>query len=248
MSHTLFISDLHLCPTRPVVSHSFFRFLQETAPASDALYILGDLFEYWIGDDDMGAGLNAEVVNALRSLSDGGTPVFFMHGNRDFLVGDAFAKAAGLTLLPDPTQLELHGHRVLLLHGDTLCTDDLEYQEFRKMVRNPTWQHDFLSQPLERRRLQVEEMRRRSEASKREKPMEIMDVSSVAVAETLRLFAYPSLLIHGHTHRPARHESMIDGHACVRRVLPDWHENGAPYLRLGGQKDEECFLPARQLQ
>lgn len=204
----------------------FFSFLRETATAADALYILGDLFEYWIGDDDMETGMNAEVVAALRGLTDSGTPVFFMHGNRDFLIGDAFARAARLSLLPDPILIELHGQRVLLMHGDTLCTDDVEYQRFRKLVRDPAWQSDFLARPLDQRRREVEDMRRRSEASKREKSMAIMDVSPDAVAETLRIFAYPPLLIHGHTHRPARHQIAIDGHQCERIVLADWHDTG----------------------
>jgi UDP-2,3-diacylglucosamine hydrolase len=225
MSHTLFISDLHLCPSRPVVNEMFFRFLRTHAPKADALYILGDLFEYWIGDDDMDTGLNAEVVAALRALSDAGTPVQFMHGNRDFLIGERFAEASGVQLLADPTLVELHGKRVLLMHGDTLCTDDVEYQRFRTMVRSPEWQSAFLARPLDERRREVEEMRRRSEASKREKPMAIMDVSQSAVEQTLRIFAYPPLLIHGHTHRPGQHAVVVDGHACVRRVLSDWHDD-----------------------
>lgn len=242
MRHTLFISDLHLCPSRPAVSAAFFRFLREVAPAADALYILGDLFEYWIGDDDLDCGVNADVVSALRTLSDDGTPIFFMHGNRDFLIGDAFARSAGLTLLRDPTQIELHGRHVLLMHGDTLCTDDADYQQFRRLVRDPVWQSEFLARPLEQRRREVEDMRRRSEASKREKPMAIMDVSAEAVAETLRVFAYPPLLIHGHTHRPARHVLNLEGHACVRRVLADWHEGRFPFVRLDDQQDHEIVL------
>ncbi|MDX2217854.1 MAG: UDP-2,3-diacylglucosamine diphosphatase [Burkholderiales bacterium] len=229
MNPTLFISDLHLCPSRPAVNTRFLRFLSDEAPQAEALYILGDLFEYWIGDDDRANGLNAEVVNALRALSDKGTRVFFMHGNRDFLIGGEFAEVAGLTLLPDPTVLELHGQRVLLMHGDTLCTDDTDYQRFRVMVRDPAWQSAFLARPLADRRTEVEGMRRRSEASKREKPMAIMDVSTRAVEEVLRIFAYPPFLIHGHTHRPARHAISVDGRACTRLVLPDWHEQSQPH-------------------
>lgn len=223
MKPTLFISDLHLCPSRPAVNALFMRFLSEQAAKADALYILGDLFEYWIGDDDMASGLNAEVAAALRALTAGGTRAFFMHGNRDFLVGTAFAEATGVTLLPDPTVIELHGQRVLLMHGDTLCTDDTDYQRFRAMVRDPAWQAAFLARPLEVRRAEVEEMRRRSEASKRAKPMAIMDVAQRAVEDVLRIFAYPPLLIHGHTHRPARHEIVADGHTTTRIVLADWH-------------------------
>lgn len=242
MSHTLFISDLHLCPSRPAVNEIFFRFLRETAPAADSLYILGDLFEYWIGDDDMENGLNAEVVNALRALSTRGTHVFFMHGNRDFLIGPAFADAAGLTLLPDPTLIELHGQRVLLMHGDTLCTDDIDYQRFRALVRDPAWQANFLARPLADRRTEVEEMRRRSEDSKLKKPTAIMDVSPRAVEETLRLFSYPPLLIHGHTHRPGRHVVIVDGHSCTRRVLADWHESHVSILHLDPQSAREVSL------
>lgn len=239
MSHTLFISDLHLCPSRPVVSAAFFRFLERDAVQADALYILGDLFEYWIGDDDLGEGLNAEVVAALRVLSNGGMPVFFMHGNRDFLIGEHFAEAAGLSLLIDPTLIELYGKRVLLMHGDTLCTDDTAYQSFRQLVRKPSWQSEFLAKPLNTRRLEVEDMRRQSEASKRIKPMAIMDVSPDAVVEALRIFAYPPLLIHGHTHRPARHELTVDGHDGTRRVLADWHDDRMMVLRLDSDGDTE---------
>ncbi len=239
MTHTLFISDLHLCPSRPAVNAAFFRFLERDAVKAEALYILGDLFEYWIGDDDMGEGLNADVVAALRALSDGGTAVFFMHGNRDFLIGQRFCEDAGVVLLDDPTLIELHDKSVLLMHGDTLCTEDTAYQAFRQMVRAPSWQSEFLAKPLTTRRLDVEAMRRQSEASKRTKPMAIMDVSSDAVAESLRIFAYPPLLIHGHTHRPARHEVSVDGHECIRRVLSDWHEDRAMILRLDSDGDTE---------
>ncbi|MBL8518042.1 MAG: UDP-2,3-diacylglucosamine diphosphatase [Betaproteobacteria bacterium] len=233
MSHTLFISDLHLCPTRPAVNELFFHFLRAEAPKADALYILGDLFEYWIGDDDMETGLNAEVVVSLRALSDSGTPVYFMHGNRDFLIGERFAEATDIRLLADPTLVELHGKRVLLMHGDTLCADDVDYQRFRTTVRSPEWQSAFLARPLEERRKEVEEMRRRSEASKREKPMAIMDVSLSTIEAALRIFAYPPLLIHGHTHRPGRHRVELDGHECTRIVLADWNESGAKFMRLG---------------
>lgn len=210
----------------------FFRFLENEARAAESLFILGDLFEYWIGDDDMESGLNAEVVRALGSLSDHGTRVHFMHGNRDFLVGERVAKAAGMSLLTDPTLIPLHGVNMLLMHGDTLCTDDFDYQAFRQQVRSPAWQHAFLARPLEARRAEVENMRQRSEESKRVKPMAIMDVSQAAVESSLRIFDYPPLLIHGHTHRPARHECRVDGHRCVRQVLADWHEDRATCLRV----------------
>ena len=239
MSHTLFISDLHLCPSRPAVNAAFFRFLERDAVEAEAIYILGDLFEYWIGDDDMYEGLNRDVVSALKKLSNSGTRICLMHGNRDFLIGQRFCEKAGTVLLTDPTLLELYGKRVLLMHGDTLCTEDTAYQAFRQMVRAPSWQSEFLAKPLTTRRLDVEAMRRQSEASKRTKPMAIMDVSADAVAEVLRIFAYPPLLIHGHTHRPARHELNIDGHECIRRVLADWHDDRAMILRLDADGDTE---------
>jgi UDP-2,3-diacylglucosamine hydrolase len=155
--------------------------------------------------------------------------VLFMHGNRDFLVGRAFAQRCGADLVRDPTLIDLYGTRTLLLHGDTLCTDDIDYQEFRARARDPAYQASFLEQPLAARRARAREMRKQSEASKRAKAAEIMDVSTAAVEQALREHGYPRL-IHGHTHRPARHVHLVDGRACERWVLNDWYERGG-YLR-----------------
>jgi UDP-2,3-diacylglucosamine hydrolase len=225
----LFISDLHLCPSRPQVSRHFFDFLAGPARQAESLHILGDLFEYWAGDDDLDDPFNAEVCSALHALSSAGVPLFFMAGNRDFLAGGGFARAAGLTLLPDPTLLEAAGVTTLLMHGDTLCTDDAAYQDFRAEVRSPEWRQAFLALPLARRKAQIEALRQESEAQKRGKPMEIMDVNPDAVLRTLT-FHRCRRLIHGHTHRPALHRLELDGSACERWVLPDWHDKGGGYL------------------
>ncbi|MEK7436209.1 MAG: UDP-2,3-diacylglucosamine diphosphatase [Pseudomonadota bacterium] len=223
---TLFVSDLHLCSGRPQSNRGFFRFLEREASSARALYILGDLFEYWIGDDDLDDRFNTTVVAALARLVAGGVPVSLMHGNRDFLIGDAFAQASGVTLLPDPAQIDLYGRTVLLMHGDTLCTLDLEYQAFRREARSRTWIDSLLRQPLAERKAAVEALRRRSEQEKRSKSAEIMDVAPAEVEAVLRRHGYP-LLIHGHTHRPARHVHTVDGHRCERWVLADWYQGGS---------------------
>lgn len=229
MPHSLFIADLHLCSTRPQITRLFEGFLGEVAPQAEALYILGDLFEYWAGDDDLADPFNARIVRLLRATADRGTRVHVMHGNRDFLLGDLFMQDAGASLLPDPTLVDLYGTPSLLMHGDTLCTDDRDYQRFRDMVRAPQWQATFLAKPLAQRKAQIEELRRRSETEKSLKAADIMDVNPEAVADQLRAQHYPRL-IHGHTHRPARHEHRIDGMLCERWVLPDWYQTGG-YLR-----------------
>jgi UDP-2,3-diacylglucosamine hydrolase len=222
---TLFISDLHLCPSRPAITRLFQDFLSGPARAAEALYILGDLFEYWAGDDDLGDPFNAAVCAALRSLSDAGVPITFMAGNRDFLAGEGFARAAGLRLLPEPALIDLAGTATLLLHGDTLCTDDTAYLAFRAEVRSPEWRQAFLALPLAQRKAQIEALRRESEAQKRSKPMEIMDVTPDAVLQGLT-FHRCTRLIHGHTHRPAHHVLEAAGRPCERWVLPDWYEKG----------------------
>jgi len=223
---TLFISDLHLCADRPQSNRSFFSFLENEARNARALYILGDLFEYWIGDDDLDDPFNATVVAALARLVDGGVPVFLMHGNRDFVIGEAFARASRVTLLPDPTLCNLYGQAVLLMHGDTLCTLDLEYQAFRREARSQTWISGFLQRPLAERKAMALALRKKSEQEKRGKPAEIMDVAPAEVQATLRRHGYP-LLIHGHTHRPARHLHTVDGRTCERWVLADWYKSGS---------------------
>lgn len=228
-AHSLFISDLHLCDSRPEISRLFFDFLQNTAIHADALYILGDLFEYWLGDDTLDGPLNQQVSLALRQLADSGAAVYFMHGNRDFLIATQFADACHAQLLTDPSLVDLYGTPTLLMHGDTLCTDDVSYLAFRAQVRDPQWQNQFLAQPLAARISIAQQARAQSESSKQEKATEIMDVNTVAVHETLRQHGYPRL-IHGHTHRPAQHHIDIDDHHCQRWVLPDWYDKGG-YLR-----------------
>ncbi|MFA6178655.1 MAG: UDP-2,3-diacylglucosamine diphosphatase [Candidatus Methylopumilus sp.] len=226
-SYSLFISDLHLCSSRPGITQQFLTFLSTSAPQADALYVLGDLFEYWAGDDDLGDTHHQAIVAAFKTLRDTGTAIYFMHGNRDFLIAQKFAQAAGMQILDDPTLLKLYGHQVLLSHGDALCTDDTSYQQFRQQVRNPAWQKSFLEQPLSARKAQIEALRQRSENEKSQKSLAIMDVNAEAVTAIMREHHYPQFLIHGHTHRPARHLLSVDGHSCQRWVLGDWYEQGS---------------------
>ena len=226
MPHTLFISDLHLSPDTPDATAALLRFLRETAPAADALYVLGDLFEYWIGDEGLAQPFAQEVARAFRALVNSGVPVHFMHGNRDFLIGERFAVASGMKLLTDPTVVDLYGMPTLLMHGDSLCIDDVEYQKFRAMVRNAAWQQAFLAKPLDERIRMAREVRGKSEQSKRVKDMTIMDVAPTAVDDAFRAHNY-ARLIHGHTHRPARHEHKVDGRGCERWVLADWYDHGS---------------------
>ena len=238
--HTLFVSDLHLSAERPHINQQFFNFARTIAPGADAWDVLGDLFEYWLGDDDLGDPLNAAVADALESLSARGMPVRLMHGNRDLLIGRAFAHRCGAQLIEDPLLIELYGVRTLIMHGDTLCTDDVEYQTFRAYARDPTNQARFLAQPLAARREEMLGLRSRSEQSKQTKPAEIMDVSTQAVEQVLREYRYPRL-IHGHTHRPARHVHVVDGRNCERWVLNDWYVRGG-YLRCDTNGCAPFFL------
>ena len=226
MPASFFISDLHLAAQRPVSTETLLTFLSESAPRAEQLFILGDLFEYWIGDESLDEPMPAQVSRALRELADKGTAVFFMHGNRDFLVGERFAQAAGLQLLPDPFVTSLYGADTLLMHGDTLCTDDTEYLEFRKMVRDPAWQAAFLAKPVAERIELARSVRAESEQAKQTKSMTIMDVSTPTVESVLREHNYPRL-IHGHTHRPATHHHVVDGRTCERIVLADWYARGS---------------------
>jgi UDP-2,3-diacylglucosamine hydrolase len=219
---SLFIADLHLCESRPAVTRQFYEFLRNVACHADALYILGDLFEAWVGDDDLASPLHAETASHLHKLSGSGVPVFFMHGNRDFLLARRYADLAGMALIADPSVIDLYGVPTLLVHGDTLCTDDIAYLAFRGQVRNPDWQRNFLAQPLAARKAMAQQARAQSEAAKQGKSDEIMDVNAEEVERVLRSHAYPRL-IHGHTHRPARHAHQVDGHDCERWVLPDWY-------------------------
>lgn len=229
MNHTLLISDLHLATERPHINEQFFTFVRDIAPAAQALYVLGDLFEYWIGDDDHDDPLNDAVAHALATLAARGTRIHFMQGNRDVLISADFVARCGAALIADPAVTDLHGKRTLLMHGDTLCTDDLEYQKFRVYAHDAENQRKFLAQPLQVRREQMLGMRAQSEQVKKVKSVEIMDVSPAAVEAALRSHGYPRL-IHGHTHRPARHTHSVDGCACERWVLADWYARGS-YLR-----------------
>jgi UDP-2,3-diacylglucosamine hydrolase len=232
----LFVSDLHLAPERPAEADAFRGLLRGPARDAAALYILGDLFEYWLGDDDP-EPFNAGILDAIGALSSSGVPVWFMHGNRDFLLGRRAAARAGMTLLHDPTLVDLFGVPTLLMHGDTLCTDDVAYQRFRAKVRNPAYIRLFLLLPLAVRRRVGLALRGRSEQAKQDKPAAIMDVSPAAVEQALRTYGYPRL-IHGHTHRPARHVHELEGQRCERLVLSDWFGRGA-YLAVSPGGAEE---------
>ena len=230
----LFISDLHLAGERPETSQQFFRFLQEEAPRADALYVLGDLFEYWAGDDELkdaaGDPLAAQVAQGFRRLIDAGVPVHFMHGNRDFLASGGFLTASGAQFLQDPSVVHAGGERVALLHGDTLCTDDSAYQAWRLTARSADFQRDFLAKPLGERHALIGGMRDKSKQVTAATPAEIMDVNPDAVRDAFRRLGVRRM-IHGHTHRPARHEIEVDGARCERWVLPDWYGRGG-YLAL----------------
>ncbi|MDW2982208.1 MAG: UDP-2,3-diacylglucosamine diphosphatase [Rhodanobacter sp.] len=223
---TLFIADLHLDASRPQITALFERYLAGSEVRhADALYILGDLVEAWIGDDD-DAELPARIATATRAVRDAGVPVYFMAGNRDFLLGPAFAAHAGLSLLDDGTVHDIQGRRTLLMHGDVLCTDDLAYQAVRRQVRTPAWQAQILAMPLPARRAFAAKAREDSKAHTGSTMESIMDVNGAAVAEAMRK-AQVTRLIHGHTHRPAVHDFRLDGAAAQRIVLGDWYEHGS---------------------
>lgn len=224
MSATFFVSDLHLQASRPDLTDIFLRFLRAEARQADALYVLGDLFESWIGDDDDTA-LALDVQRALRDLTDAGVPCRFMPGNRDFLVGARFADATGVAILGDEAVVDLHGTPTLLLHGDTLCTDDVAYLKVRAMFHDPAWQAQFLAQPLVARRAFAESARAQSREHTSAMAGDIMDVTPAAVAAQFHKHGV-ARMIHGHTHRPARHDLVVDDRACERWVLADWREHG----------------------
>ena len=198
--------------------------------------MLGDLFNAWPGDDDSGDPFNASVIDAFRLLSDRGIPVFFQHGNRDFLLGSRFAQSTGGTLLAEEVVVDIEGTPTLLMHGDQLCTDDVGYQQFRAQVRNPQWQQMVLEQPLAMRKALAKEMREGSDSSKAGKSMKIMDVNADAVSQAFHRHGV-SRMIHGHTHRPARHVVTVDGRERERIVLPDWRDSGA-YVLVDGERIE----------
>ena len=221
----LFVSDLHLDDARPRLVEAFENLLATQTADVQALYILGDLFESYIGDDD-DATLNARVARATRKVSDAGVAVYFMHGNRDFLLDREFAERAGMTLLDDPAVIDLSDERVLLMHGDTLCTDDAAYLQFRKLVRDPDWQRAFLAKPLTERRAFAAQARGESRKHTASAKPEIMDVNQAAVEAAMRAHGVRRL-IHGHTHRPATHHFQLDGIKAERIVLGDWYEQSS---------------------
>ena len=239
---TLFISDIHLCAQRPDMTAALVRFLERDAPKADALYVLGDLFEFWIGDDDPNP-LHSQVAEAFLALSRQDVPIYFIHGNRDFLLGKAFAKRVGMTLLGDPCVIDLYGERVLLSHGDLLCTLDEGYQKFRRITQQKWLRWLFLRLPLARRQAIACKMRGQSQMENAGKPQTIMDVTPAAVDALLRQHGC-QLLIHGHTHRPAVHDFMLDGKPARRIVLGDWFEQGSVLsCSPQGQRLESRPLP-----
>ena len=230
MTHTLFISDLHLPVEASPLRDAFARFLAGPARAASAVYILGDLFEVWIGDD---AGLREYSVEraCLRALTGAGVPVYFQHGNRDFLIGQDFAAATGVQVLADPLVLDLHGTPTLVSHGDLFCTDDAGYQRWRRLSRRPSVQAAYRALPLAWRERIAGGIRSHSDEGKQYKPAEIMDVNDAAIRAAFRRHGV-TRMIHGHTHRPAEHDYDVDGRACRRWVLADWHPGRCEALQV----------------
>ncbi|NIB43715.1 UDP-2,3-diacylglucosamine diphosphatase [Pseudomaricurvus alkylphenolicus] len=220
---TLFISDLHLDASRPDVTSAFVRFMEIQAPGAESLYILGDFFEVWIGDDDR-SEFNQLIVRQLRQYTDSGGNLFMMVGNRDFLMGEDFAAECGAQLLADPTVIDLYGRPTLLTHGDSLCTKDTEYMAFRAQARSPEWQQNLLAQPIEARREIARQLRAQSKSMNSMKAEDIMDVTQEEVVGNMERVSV-RLMIHGHTHRPDRHPLQIAGESAERIVLGDWHDH-----------------------
>ncbi|MGI4721374.1 MAG: UDP-2,3-diacylglucosamine diphosphatase [Janthinobacterium lividum] len=223
----LFVSDLHLQVSHPRTAEAFFHFLAERASHAERLYLLGDIFEYWAGDDDLAEPFHQQVIGAIRAVGDAGTAVYWLAGNRDFLVGPGFADAAGLSLLEEPHLIAAGGKRVVLVHGDAQCTADLKYMAFRAQVRDKQWQRQFLGMPLAQRKAIIAGLREGSREAQAGKSYEIMDVTPDAV-EALFASCDADVIVHGHTHRPATHASG----GKTRFVLPDWELDAAP--RRGG--------------
>ncbi|MGH8601596.1 MAG: UDP-2,3-diacylglucosamine diphosphatase [Gammaproteobacteria bacterium] len=238
---TLFISDLHLSEERPDKLALFLEFLSGPARGSEGLYILGDLFEVWLGDDDDTPPIPS-ILQSLADLQEAKVPLYIMRGNRDFLMGGAFETKTGCTLLPDARLIDLYGSKTLLLHGDTLCTKDVAYQAFRRMVHNPEWQAQALATPLVARRAMAKQLRKESVIAMRGKTPLIMDVDQGAVETALRQHGVYRL-IHGHTHRPAVHRFMLDGRPAERIVLGDWYEEDSVLVC-----DEQGSRPMRAAQ
>ena len=225
MPPTLFLSDLHLSPERPQAVAAFHAFASGPARAAAAVYILGDLFDWWVGDDQMREPFIAPIIASLRALADSGVPVHVARGNRDFMLGATFERASGATLLPEQRLLDLHGVPTLISHGDELCIDDAEYQAYRARVRTPETMRRLQRLPYTLRRLMAAWLRRKSRSEKSLKPESIMDVNAGAVAAAFRTHG-AHRMIHGHTHRPARHQHEVDGASRERWVMADWHASG----------------------
>ncbi|MET0917699.1 MAG: UDP-2,3-diacylglucosamine diphosphatase [Burkholderiales bacterium] len=239
MKPTLFISDLHLSPARPALVAAFESFCAAPARAAAGLYVLGDLFDQWVGDDQLREPMAARIAAALRGVADSGVPVGIIVGNRDFLMGKRFADAAGATLLPEQIVVDVAGTPTLLMHGDELCTSDVAYQRFRRISHDRRWQRSFLALPYAVRRGVANWLRRKSREATANKPEDILDVESSAVDTAFRK-ANVARIVHGHTHRPAHHRLVVDGRACERYVLADWYDRGT-YLEFdadGGRKRE----------
>lgn len=221
----LFISDLHLSGERENITNLFIDFLEKRASNADALYILGDLFEVWMGDD-MILPEYMPCINKMKQLVDNGLPLYVMQGNRDFLMAEQFSSLSGANLIDDPTVIDLYGTPTLLMHGDTLCTDDIDYQKFRAMVRDPLWQKDFLAKTSDERLAMAAKLREASKEAMSNKTMDIMDVNQDAVEKAMLDHGIDQL-IHGHTHRPAIHNFMTNEQDMKRIVLGDWYEQGS---------------------
>lgn len=222
---TLFLSDLHLDPDRPAITGLLLSFLAGEAREAEALYVLGDLFEAWVGDDDDGE-LALQVADAFRAVRDAGVPIDFIRGNRDFLLGQDYADRAGMTLRPDPCVVSLGGEPTLILHGDLLCSDDRNYLAFRRQVRDPAWQANFLSQPLAQRRAFAQQARAASQATQMQQALEIGDATDTAVVDLFARYGVRRM-VHGHTHRPRVHAHRVGERDCERIVLGDWYEQGS---------------------
>lgn len=239
----LFVSDVHLHAALPRTSEAFFALLRQRATKAQQLYLLGDLFEYWAGDDDIATPYNQQVVDRIKDVSNAGVAVFWIGGNRDFLVGEDFAKAIGATLLPDPFVATIAGQRIALAHGDAQCTDDVAYIAFRSQIRSQGWQQQFLAMPLAQRKSVIEGLRNGSREAQRAKSYDIMDVNAAAI-QSLFESTGTSVMIHGHTHRPAQHEYRENGTSRIRYVLPDWDCDVEPprggWIELGEDGRIRC--------
>jgi UDP-2,3-diacylglucosamine hydrolase len=230
MKDVVFISDLHLAPERPQIIDLFIRFADEIAAQADCLYILGDFLEYWLGDDDPAKSLSPVFDKLIEINERFATDIFFMHGNRDFLVGSQLAERCHFTLINDPHKIKIRNKDALLMHGDTLCTDDIEYQKFRQMVRSQEWQQQILSKTLAERIEIARSLREKSQQSTSAKDEYIMDVNQDATDKAF-IDNNVDLIIHGHTHRPAIHHRTVNGIETTRIVLGDWYNTGS-YLRI----------------